>query len=216
MGTEHNQPDSTVDKILAALRDADPPEGMQTRIAQRLDQHATATPRRLYLPASFTLAGAWWRGAFTGAAAATLAAALLLFAGHLLRPHTSPQQPVADTTSAAPTYVATSTSKPTGDTQATPCVHQALLRTHPAALPPKEQILVAETRIDTTAPSRPAPALPLTAEERALIQLAHTADPKVLATPDPETQAKLDAQEAAEFQKFFAPPPAPPAKENNE
>jgi hypothetical protein len=43
-----------------------------------------------------------------------------------------------------------------------------------------------------------------------LARLAQTADPRLLAALAPETQAKLDAQETDNFNKFFAPPPAPP------
>ncbi len=41
MGTEH---DNAVDKVLAALRDAVPPEGMETRIAHRLTQSTQVRP----------------------------------------------------------------------------------------------------------------------------------------------------------------------------
>jgi hypothetical protein len=65
------------------------------------------------------------------------------------------------------------------------------------------------------APSHPAPVLPLTAEERALARLARTADPKLLAALSPETQARVEAQEADNYNKFFAPPPAPPQPADN-
>jgi hypothetical protein len=57
--------------------------------------------------------------------------------------------------------------------------------------------------------------LPLTAQERALIELARTADPKMLVALSPETQAKVEAQEEDNFNKFFAPPPAPPQPADN-
>jgi hypothetical protein len=50
----------------------------------------------------------------------------------------------------------------------------------------------------------------LTDQERELARLAQTADPRLLTALAPETQAKLDAQETDNFNKFFAPPPAPP------
>ena len=54
------------------------------------------------------------------------------------------------------------------------------------------------------APSKPAPPAPLTAQERALAELA--ANPAALAALSPSTD-KSDAQREADFQKFFAPPP---------
>jgi hypothetical protein len=206
MGTEQNRHDDAVDKVLAAMRDAAPSEGLDARIAQRLHQHAAAAPQRSHLPANSTLTGTWWRGAFSGAAATTLAVALLLVAGHLLRQHTNRQQLVASKATPAPSYVAASTS---GVAQATPCTHQTLLRARSTARPPDEQRLVAKTRIGTSAPSRPAPVRPLTAQELALVELARTADPKMLAALAPETQAKVEAQEEENFKKFFASPPAP-------
>ncbi len=65
------------------------------------------------------------------------------------------------------------------------------------------------------APSHPAPVLPLTAQERALVRLVQTADPKLLAALSPETQAKVEAQEADNYNKFFAPPTAPPQPADN-
>jgi hypothetical protein len=65
------------------------------------------------------------------------------------------------------------------------------------------------------APSHPAPVLPLTAQERALVRLVQTADPKLLAALSPETQARVDAQEADNYNKFFAPAPAPPQPADN-
>jgi hypothetical protein len=60
----------------------------------------------------------------------------------------------------------------------------------------------------------------LTAQERELVQLARKGDAKELVSLDPEMRAKAEAQDAAEFQKFFAEPPvvdAPPApKVDNE
>jgi hypothetical protein len=65
------------------------------------------------------------------------------------------------------------------------------------------------------APSHPAPVLPLTAQERALVRLVQTADPKLLAALSPETQAKVEAQEADNYNKFFAPPTSPPQPPDN-
>ena len=61
-------------------------------------------------------------------------------------------------------------------------------------------------------PSHPAPAMGLTAQERELVQLARNGDAKDLAALDPETRAKAEAKDAAEFQRFFAEPvrEAPP------
>jgi hypothetical protein len=187
---------------------------MDTRILQHLQQQASAASRQ---PASYTFTSAWWRGAFTGAAAATLAAALFFFASHL-RPH-SPQ---SDRTNSAAAYnvahraVVTPASSGPRDTMQTPCTRPAILPVRHVAPAAAVQTQVADTRLESSAPSHPAPALPLTAEERGLVQLVHTADPKTLVTLTPEIKAKLQAQEAAEFEKFFSPKPPTPSPETHE
>jgi hypothetical protein len=201
-----NQHDDALDKVLAALRNAAPPEGMDARIAQRL--HATATPTAL---ASSTLAGAWWRGAIAGAASAMLATGLFALAFHLLGTRAATIQTTADVTlyKAASPNTATRVSTPR-ELRATLCTSPALLRAQNSSPTPFEKSLRAETRIENAAPSYPAPALPLTAQERALAQLARTADPKQLASLTPEQEAKVDAEKAAEFARFFAHPSPPP------
>jgi hypothetical protein len=58
----------------------------------------------------------------------------------------------------------------------------------------------------TMAASHPAPPMGLTAQERELVQLSRSSDAKELVTPDPEMRAKAEAQNAAEFQRFFGEP----------
>jgi len=207
MSTENNQHDDAVDQVLAALRNAASPEGMEARIAQRLQQHAAGMPaRRLYLPAGPTLVGAWWRGALTGAAAATLVAGVVLFGAHLFRSRSTPAQTTgfaANHSSATPAVPA---SAPV------PCANRTVLQAYGTVPPAGERHLRADTGAETVAPSPAAPRSGLTQQERELARLARTADPAVLATLNPEAQARQEAQEEADFDKFFAPPPAPPAQ----
>jgi hypothetical protein len=50
--------------------------------------------------------------------------------------------------------------------------------------------------------SRPAPAAPLTKEERILLSIAHTGDPQELAMLNPEIRAQQEAESEAEFERF--------------
>ena len=86
MNTNPNQPDAAIDKTLAALNAAAPPEGMEARIAHRLAQPAPAASR--FAGPAFT--ADWLRGAVTGAAAAMLVTGLVLFAGHHARVRPDP------------------------------------------------------------------------------------------------------------------------------
>jgi hypothetical protein len=47
----------------------------------------------------------------------------------------------------------------------------------------------------------------LTAQERELVRLTQQVDPKELANLNPDMRAKMEAQDAAEFEQFFAAPP---------
>jgi len=219
MSTEHNQPDQAVDKVLAALRDAVPPQGMEARIAQRLAQQPTPShSKALRLPnllAGSTLAGAWWRGAASGAAAAMAAVALVLVAGHLLRATPDRTQAARDgagsrTPSPSVRPTRASDENIPGESRANPCARPTVLRADAPLPTPSAETLRAESYAENAAPSRPAPVMPLTAQERELVKLVRTADPKQLDTLNPETQAKLEAENAADFAKFFAHPPPPP------
>jgi hypothetical protein len=183
MGTQPNQPDTAIDKTLAALNTATPPQGLEARIAHRLAaQPAPASLWRERFPA------AWWRGAATGAAFALLAVTVILLFQHKtpLRNHIAANAPAP---LASPVRVS-----------GTPCAHPAILRTHTPAASPAIEI----------AASHSIPTSPLTPQERELLRLAQTADPRALATLNPEHQAQLEAENAAQFEKFFTPPPPPP------
>jgi hypothetical protein len=54
------------------------------------------------------------------------------------------------------------------------------------------------------AASFPAPPMPLTDEEKLLLRMVHQGDPVELAMLDPKMEALRDAEEKAEFQRFFA------------
>jgi hypothetical protein len=219
MEHQHDQHDAAIDKVLAALKDAAPPEGMEARIAQRLQRHASA-PEAAFrwrdLLAGSSLSGAWWRGAFAGAAAAMMAAcAVLLFLHHSQETRQQPTQNDDVAVRSAMPAIATPVVQGEGDSarpKGEPCPPASgtmqLRRTTPT---PKPALLrVAGTE------RHPLLAEPLTAQERGLLLLARTADPQQLAILDPEAQAKLKAQDAEEFEKFFAPPAPPKTQQETE
>jgi hypothetical protein len=55
------------------------------------------------------------------------------------------------------------------------------------------------------AASHPAPPLPLTRQEQLLLHVVHQVDPRQLAMLNPSMQARQNAKEKDEFQKFFGP-----------
>ncbi len=245
---DNRQPDQSIDRTLTALRSAAPPEGMEARIADRLAARGVPHSSRLGgmsgILAALLPQSAWLRGALTGAVAASLAFAALLFATHLTHPH--PSQSVELN---SPALKGRGFSRAVSATQAegalapesiSPCA-PPLTHAAPAILsrvphssrgllrdeweeqrrvphPSSAWVGTATTTSHAAhlipasfAPSHPAPPAPLTAQERALVQLVRTATPAELAALNPATQEKADADREAAFQKFFAPPPEPPA-----
>jgi hypothetical protein len=59
--------------------------------------------------------------------------------------------------------------------------------------------------------SYPAPPMPLTEQERLLLRISHRVDPVEMAMLDPKLRAMQDAEEKAEFQRFFGQATAKPA-----
>jgi hypothetical protein len=208
--------DPQIDQVLQALRRSIPPEGMEARIASHIAQQTTSPAPTRSRIGSLVPSASWWRGAITGAAFAMLAMGAVLSIIHITSPversrQAIPTNPLA--TAATPRASTVNYSAASGP----PCLHPALLRKASVSPPPISTQLVAQTPpSESTAPSRPAPVLPLTAQERALIELARTADPKQLAVLNSETQAKKEAEDAAEFNKFFATPPRPPQPTDGE
>jgi hypothetical protein len=202
----NNQPDDTINKVLAALRDAAPSEGMDSRIAARLEQaqysqYAQTQPAPYWRALTGqSLAAAWGRGALTGAAVALLTVAAVLLLQHATR-RVSPITQAANATlirGATPLTVGTADS---------PCGQPAILRMHPSSMPATQ---IASSPLAPTGHAHPTPTGPLTAQERDLLRFAHIAGTTVA---NQENEARLEAANAAQFENFFTPPPPPPQPE---
>lgn len=76
---------------------------------------------------------------------------------------------------------------------------------------PATQISATQTDLaDLHAPSRPAPPLPLTPQEKALFRVIYYGNAVELAALNPTVSAARDADEAATFHAFFPDPPPVP------
>jgi hypothetical protein len=203
MNPKPNQPDTAIDKTLAALNAAIPPEGLEARIAVRLAAQPAPAPSwrdRLTGP---TPSAAWWRGAATGAVFA-----LLTVAAVLLIQHKTPRTTRIAVAAPAPTLANTPVSFAVSTA---PCAHTAILRAPRPIDTPSPAILLAKAGTESAAPSHPAPVLPLTAQERALARLARTANPQQLAALSSEPTIKPESTAASS--KSSTSLPAPPAPE---
>jgi hypothetical protein len=219
MAIEHKNPNDAPDdapqdstnQVLAALRTTTPPPGMETRIAQRLQREdALPAPARSRLQ-SLIPSAVWWRGAATGAAFATLALAALMLLRHTSSTQSPQIYPLATSEPSTTAPPSPATEVALSSSQRLPCAAPTLLpvRRPNSASIPRQLFLTAAA--ESAAPSHPAPALPLTPQERQLVRLVKTTDPAQLAALSPEKRAQEDARESAEFAKFFEPPPPLPS-----
>ena len=194
--------DEAVERALARLREAEAPEGMEGRIAARLAVGAAMRDdvgfRWRDLFAGSAVAGVWWRGALSGVAVAMVVVGALWMAAGRGR---SREVVVRERVVAAPSAANAVAVKQ--DVRNVPCVSAPRVARDPAMSRRRELVEIAKAEMEA---SHPAPAMGLTAQERELVQLARTGDVKDLAALNPEMRAKAEAQDAAEFQKFFAEP----------
>ena len=168
------QNDLEIDRILAALRSADPSPGMQRRILHTLETHpATPPPRRWLIPV------------LTGAAAA----GLLTFA--LLPPHPRPAS-----TSTVATQNVPPTAVITTHASATHPAQTVSLRPRPTSVP-------VVTEQPASEPNHPAAPMPLTDQERLLVRLAQRSRPQDVIALSPQVAELQQAHDLAAFDAFF-------------
>jgi hypothetical protein len=179
--------DETIKMLMAGFRDAEPPSGMHSRILQALELHATVSPRSIVS----------WRLRPSVAMAFVCAVVLMVaLAMHIYRPLGK---------SASVTSQVTQSDARQGVRPETTTVKTSTGRRRKAprgsAAPPRESgpAAVGETQLA----SYPAPALPLTEQERLLLRLAHRHDVRSAAILNPDLQAAASAEAAKQFQDFF-------------
>lgn len=190
--------DQTIERVLAGLRDAKAPEGIERRILNGVQHHTASGIRRGWLMDLASLIAA--RPVAYAAALAGVAFVLVIPAVHQRR-HTTNQEakvifsaPLSPASSGA---IAKSTELPRPTT-----ISRSLRR------PKSKSLEVVENEdalavLEMNAPSRPAPPLPLTAQEKLLVRFVRTSTPEQLAAVDPAKLAAHDEQERAEFDRFF-------------
>ena len=173
--------DRTIERLLAGLRDAEPPGGIERRILEALDgieARDVATPASLWLPAMALL----------------LACAVILMAAVMVHQHRHAPADLSPSIS-ADVHQAT---RPELVTRKTPTGPQRtssrVLVRHPRDVPAAGE---------AQASSFPAPPLPLTEQEKLLLRLAHRGDPENMAILNPDVRAAQTAKATEQFQQFF-------------
>jgi hypothetical protein len=173
--------DGTIERLLAGLRDAEPPGGMERRILQALggmEARKVAASASLWLPAMALL----------------LACTVILMAAVIVRQHRHSPAGLSHSTSADVRQA----TKPELFTQKAPTGPQRTISRvavrHPHAVHAAGEI---------QASSFPAPPLPLTEQERLLLRLAHRGDADNMAILNPDVRAAQTAKATEQFQQFF-------------
>jgi hypothetical protein len=213
--------EEAIEKVLAGLRDADAPVGMERRILDALENPASARSRSgwrwlrpmwLVAPAHPVAMGSLACGVVL---AAIVAFALAIPAIRRLgnapaqsKMNLAPSGALPSTTSDA---ISKSARVPLPATSArsigrTNACGETNARTAEAVHSSDHDITGDSDSVavsEMLAPSHPAPPMPLTEQERLLLRIAHRGDPVEMAMLDPRMRAARDAEEGAEFQRFF-------------
>lgn len=200
-----NDSEETIQRVLAGLRDAEAPPGMERRIVDALENRAsglTASSWRDWRPswpaiwARFVVTQSWaGRIAVTAVLVICVEVAVKNF-GHItkepkLHSNVAGLLPQAVRAGDRQTVQPPSTDSSGRVRNATPVRRVRQSSVHDSAA-------LTEMR----AVSHPAPEAPLTEEEMLLVRIAHRADPQELAMLNPQVRARRDAESEAEFLKF--------------
>jgi hypothetical protein len=203
--------DEGIERVLAALREAEAPEGMEQRILQSMQKRASA--RRGWNPLimfiirmpSLRIRRQSWAIAVTAVAIVSLAACFTVFQGHRMehdfadsKKQIAPANPPApkvqvETARAVLPQHESSTARLRGGTNSR------------RAEPVRRSESVAYRDIHSE--NHPAPEAPLTEEEKLLLRMVHRRGPEEVAALSPARRSAWYSEEKAEFQRFFEPTP---------
>jgi hypothetical protein len=221
--------EEAIERVLAGLRDADAPAGMERRILEVLDDRAATRTRSgwrrlrpiwLVAPARPFAVGSLVCGvALVSLFVAALAIPSIRRLG--LAPARSKMNPAgagASAESVRLTTAATAASvaqlhptesggqprrRRTSEGATTASVDHSRDRDGHDGVSNRDTDSDSAALEEMRAASHPAPPLPLTEQERLLLRIVHRSDPVELAMLDPMTRAARDVEEGAEFQRFF-------------
>jgi hypothetical protein len=173
--------DQTIERVLAALRHAEPSATMERRILEAMaaSEAETSPP---FWPRLRPMA--------TSLAVALAIAGMVIVVVAVQQHRRAP----ADTRSHSTAPVVRKTTQPEIVLQQVAPRHPVRSLRHAGKVSAEPQTQVA---------SFPAPPLPLTEQERLLLRLAHRRDPEDTAILNPAVQAAQSAKATVQFQQFF-------------
>lgn len=190
--------EEAIGKVLAGLRDTEAPSGMERRIFEAVESRAAARP---------AATPRWaWSVATAGVIAVSLLSAVTAF---YWRQHPSTQarqralpaeSRPANGSATGPRQASLPPHEPTASAGTPSRIAAPVRKVQPMSA--ADAVLFSELR----APSHPAPAAPLTEEEKLLLSVVHKGDPQLMAMLNPELRASREAELEAEFRKLFEQP----------
>ncbi|MEI9977822.1 MAG: hypothetical protein WDN23_02275 [Edaphobacter sp.] len=211
------RPDDAMEKVLAGLRDVEAPAGMERRVLELLEGAAEVQGKGSWRPLwTMTAARPGLRMALVSGAAVLAAVALAIPMMHWLggTARVSGRAPVANLNAKGidgavrgnggvavdgPRRVAERVSGAGGAR----IVSAGAGAEEAGGVSDMDSVAMSEMK----AASFPAPPMPLTEQERLLLRMVHRGDQVELAMLDPKAEALQDAEDKAEFQRFFAKAP---------
>lgn len=190
-------PEEDLERVLTGLRDSAIPDGMERRILAALENRASA-------PSSWrSITPAWRKLAAACSFAMAAALAFVFVVPAIRRPVHAPRRSAAGAISpeSLPPANANQDAAQENDRQIASSASRPMLRK--ARSVRREDAAPQDERHAT---SFPPPPMPLTEEERLLLQVAHRRAPVELAELSPARRALQDEQERVDFERFFEPP----------
>jgi hypothetical protein len=193
-------PEKEIERVLAGLRDAEAPVGMERRILDAVrDRAVMGTGHGLlrWRPIWLELRRVGW-----GVGAVAVFAAVAMLYTMRRAPDTAQRHLVA-VMPAASSKVAVEKAQPVRLAG----TERREVRERPVSGPAQKARVVDDgdsvALSEMRAASQPAPPLALTEQEKLLLRIAHKGDPVELAMLDPVQRDARNAEEGAEFRRFF-------------
>ncbi len=207
--------EEAIEKVLAGLRDADVPEGMERRILDSLEARQDRAsggsrfvwrqmvPMWLVSPRSPVVTRSLvWGVALAGVFGIALAIPAIRRLGH---------PPALSKVNVAPVESLPARKPDVAAKEIRPVPRKASVRPassanlHAARVVREGDSSESVALQEMHAASQPAPPQPLTEQERLLLRIVHRGDPQEGAALNPVLRAARDADEKAEVQRFFEP-----------
>lgn len=205
--------DEAIEHVLAGLREAEAPEGMERRILKAMRDgalgHREGRPMRRLTPLRLIVTRSW-AVALAGLTVVSLMVCLTAVRRYRLRHDTAQSKNYTVSTNASAQEVQVAAAR---KIQSTSGELTERLRGVRGSANARQVVFVRETTHlrEIRAANHPAPEAPLTEEEKLLIRIAHKGDPAQIAALDSSLWHERDARERAEVRSFFE---SPTTKEN--